>query len=278
MIDRRGVLRAVVLLAAPPPLGCATVSRLSLMGSLDQGSLVVGRTDPDAQVLAGDRKLSLSPSGLFAFGIEYDRTAPIVVLIRYPDGTRETQSVVPVVRHYEVQSITGLPEDYVSPPPDIVERIKREHAAVAEARNRDTGGTGFAQGFDWPAAGIVSGVFGSQRILNGEPKAPHFGVDIAAPAGTLIHAPADGVVAMSDDFFLEGGFTLLDHGHGVSTCYFHQSSRSAAVGQSVARGDVIGRVGMTGRATGPHVHWGMNWFQVRLDPSRSTTTPEPPKA
>ena len=278
MIDRRGVLHAAVLLAAQPMLGCATVRRSSLTGSLEQGSLVVGRTDPDAQVFVGDTKLSLSPSGLYAFGIEYDRTTPIVLLIRYGDGTRETQSVVPVVRHYEVQSITGLAEDYVSPPPDIAERIKREHASVAQARSRDTGGTGFAQGFDWPVAGVVSGVFGSQRILNGEPRAPHFGVDIAAPSGTSIRAPADGVVALSDDFFLEGGFTLLDHGHGVSTCFFHQSSRNVVVGQSVARGDAIGHVGMTGRATGPHVHWGMNWFQVRLDPSRSTTTPEPPKA
>jgi len=277
MIDRRGVLRGAVLLAAQPLPGCVTASRSSLSGSLEQGPLVVGRTDPDAQVFVGDTKLSLSPSGLYAFGIEYDRTTPIVLLIRHANGTRETQSVMPVVRHYEVQSIAGLPEDYVSPPLDIAERIKREHEAVAQARNRDTGGTGFAQGFDWPAAGIVSGVFGSQRILNGKPRAPHFGVDIAAPAGTPIHAPADGVVAMSDDFFLEGGFTLLDHGHGVSTWDFHQSSRTVAVGQAVGRGDVIGHVGMTGRATGPHVHWGMNWFQVRLDPSRSTTTPAPPR-
>jgi murein DD-endopeptidase MepM/ murein hydrolase activator NlpD len=239
--------------------------------------LVLGRTDPGAEVHLGDSGIRVSPSGQFAFGIEFDRINPLLLSIRFPDGTSESRSIIPVVRHYDIQKITGLPEEYVSPLPDIAARIKREHAAVIEVRSRDTDGSGFAEPFAWPAAGIISGVFGSQRILNGEPRAPHFGVDIAAPVGTPIHAPADGTVAMSDDFYLEGGFSLLDHGHGVSTCYFHQSSRDVNVGAHIGRGDVIGRVGQTGRATGPHVHWGMNWFQVRLDPSRSATTPEPPK-
>ena len=286
MIDRRGVLRGTILLAAQPLLGCAVApvqesshprSRTSLTGSLEQGTLVIGRTDPGAQVLMGDTSLTISPEGLFAFGIEYDRVTPIALAIRYADGSSETRTVAPVVRQYEVQAITGLPEEYVSPPPDVAERIKREHAAVAQARAKETEGIGFAQPFDWPVGGIISGVFGSHRVLNGEPKAPHFGVDIAAPTGTPIHAPADGAVSLSDDFYLEGGFTLLDHGHGVSTCYFPQSSRKVSAGMRVARGDPIGLVGMTGRATGPHVHWGMNWFQVRLDPSRSTATPAPPK-
>ena len=222
--------------------------------------------------------LHVSEDGRFAFGFDFDRTKPVVLAADYSDGTSETRSVSPVVRHYEIQSITGLPEAYVTPPPDILERIKREHAIVAEARKRDSDERGFASAFDWPAAGILSGVFGSQRILNGKPMAPHFGVDIAAPVGTPIHAPADGVVLVSQDFYLEGGFTLLDHGHGVSTAYMHQSVRKVSEGERVARGSVIGLVGQTGRATGPHVHWGMNWFQVRLDPSRSTATPAPPKA
>jgi murein DD-endopeptidase MepM/ murein hydrolase activator NlpD len=286
MIDRRGVLRGTILLAAQPLMGCTVPSaserspaghRTTLTGSLEQGSLVIGRTDPKAQVLLGDTNLSISADGLFAFGIEYDRVNPIALAIRYGDGSSETRTVTPVVRQYEVQAITGLPEEYVSPPLDVAERIKGEHAAVAEARRKESDGTGFAQAFDWPVAGIISGVFGSRRVLNGEPKAPHFGVDIAAPAGSPIHAPADGIVSLSDDFYLEGGFTLLDHGHGVSTCYFHQSKRNVVAGAHVARGDPIGLVGMTGRATGPHLHWGMNWFQVRLDPSRSTATSAPPK-
>ena len=124
----------------------------------------------------------------------------------------------------------------------------------------------------------MSGVFGSYRIDNGKPMSPHMGVDMANVEGTPIHAPTDAIVALTDDFFLEGGFTLLDHGHGVFTHYMHQSRRDVKVGDQVKRGDVIGKIGKTGRATGPHLHWGMNWFQVKLDPSRSTRTPVPPRA
>jgi murein DD-endopeptidase MepM/ murein hydrolase activator NlpD len=150
---------------------------------------------------------------------------------------------------------------------------------VGEARKRDTAGIAFAQPFDWPAKGIVSGTFGSQRIDNGKPMAPHFGVDIAAPEGRPIHAPADGIVSLAEpDFYLTGGTMLLDHGHGVSTTYIHQSALKIKAGDAVKRGDLIGLVGMKGRATGPHLHWAMNWFQIRLDPSRSTAAPAPARA
>jgi murein DD-endopeptidase MepM/ murein hydrolase activator NlpD len=184
--------------------------------------------------------------------------------------------VTPVARKYEVQRISGLPEAFVTPPPEIAARIAAEHARIAEERKRDSELASFAEPFDWPAAGIMSGVFGSQRILNGEPKSPHFGVDIAAPEGTPVHAPADGIVSDSSECYLEGNFTMIDHGHGVFTSYFHQSKRVVASGDRVQRGALIGLVGKTGRATGPHLHWGMNWFQVRLDPSRSTRTLAPP--
>ena len=177
-----------------------------------------------------------------------------------------------------MQRVNGLPQKMVTPSAEDLARIKREGALIREARQRDSDGVGFSQPFEWPFPGIVSGVYGSQRIDNGTPMAPHLGVDIAAPAGTPIHAPADAVVSIADDYFLDGGFTLLDHGHGVSTCYLHQSKRMVKAGDRVVRGDVIGLVGQTGRATGPHTHWGLNWFQVKLDPSLSAVTPEPPKA
>jgi murein DD-endopeptidase MepM/ murein hydrolase activator NlpD len=159
-----------------------------------------------------------------------------------------------------------------------LERIAREHEQLAQARKKDSDVVWFAEPFDWPAVGIMSGVFGSQRIDNGQPMSPHFGVDMANAEGTPIHAPADASVSISDDYFLEGGFILLDHGHGVSTSYLHQSVRLVRPGEIVRRGQMIGRIGMTGRATGPHLHWAMNWFQVRLDPSRSTRTREPPRS
>ncbi len=123
----------------------------------------------------------------------------------------------------------------------------------------------------------MSGVFGSQRIDNGTPMSPHFGVDMANATGTPIRSPTDAIVLLTDEFYLEGGFTLLDHGHGVFTHYMHQSKRLVAVGDAVKRGDPIGHIGQTGRATGPHLHWGMNWFQVKLDPSLSTRTSAPPR-
>ena len=158
----------------------------------------------------------------------------------------------------------------LSPADDVVARIRRESEIMHKVHARDTAAVWFADGFDWPIPGIVSSLFGSQRILNGEPRAPHLAVDIAAPTGTPIHAPADGVVSLIGDFYFDGGFTILDHGHGVSTCYGHQSKKLVAEGDKVMRGQVIGEVGQTGRATGPHLHWGMNWFQIDVDPSLAT--------
>jgi murein DD-endopeptidase MepM/ murein hydrolase activator NlpD len=256
--------------------GVGTV--LSFDGSFEQGALVIGRTLPGAKAGIDGMPVRVSPGGAFAFGIAYDRIKPVHVVADFADGSSETRDIVPLVRQYQVQRIEGLPPKFVTPSPEDLERIKRENAAIVEARKRDTDGVGFAEPFDWPFPGILSSVYGSQRIENGTVMEPHLGIDIAAPEGTPIHAPADAVVSIADDYFLDGGFTLLDHGHGVSTCYLHQSERRVKVGGKVARGDVIGLVGKTGRATGPHTHWGLAWFQVKLDPSRSTRSLEPPKA
>jgi murein DD-endopeptidase MepM/ murein hydrolase activator NlpD len=257
----------------------SSASRLSLSGSLQQGSLVIGRTDPHARVLVNGSPVLVSDTGLFAFGLDYDQKKPTVVAAQYVEGTKEARSVQPIARTYEIQKINGLPQKFVTPPPDIQTRIDDENARIAKAREFNSSGTAFAEPFDWPTTGIISSLFGSQRILNGVPKAPHFGVDIAAPEGTPIHAPADATVSLAEpDFYLTGGTTVLDHGHGVFTMYIHQSALKVARGQIVKRGALIGLVGMKGRATGPHLHWGMNWFQMKLDPSLSTRTPAPAKA
>ncbi|MBV9330025.1 MAG: M23 family metallopeptidase [Alphaproteobacteria bacterium] len=276
MMLRRSVLQLVALVPAIA-LARAQAARLSLSGTLEQGSLVLGKVPPGTRLTLDARDLHVSPRGEFAFGFAFDQLQPVRLEAHYPDGGAEQREAKPVVRHYEVQQITGLSEALVTPPRDVEDRIQDEHKTVARARELDSDAPYFAEPFDWPVAGIVSGLFGSQRILNGEPKAPHFGVDIAAAEGTEIRAPASGTVTCTGEFYLEGGFTLLDHGHGVSTCYFHQSRRLVRVGDQVRRGDRIGLVGKTGRATGPHLHWGMNWFQIRLDPSRSTRTPDPPR-
>jgi murein DD-endopeptidase MepM/ murein hydrolase activator NlpD len=277
-LARRTFLTAGAALALVPRRARAGVGTvLSFGGSFEQGALVIGRTLAGAKAKVDDTLVHVSPEGAFAFGISYDRIKPVHVVAEFADGGSETRDIVPLIRQYQVQSIEGLPQKFVTPSAEDLERIKRENASIREARTRDTDGVGFAEPFDWPFPGILTGVYGSQRIENGTVMAPHLGVDIAAPEGTPIHAPADAVVSIADDYFLDGGFTLLDHGHGVSTCYLHQSERRVKVGDKVARGDVIGLVGLTGRATGPHTHWGLCWFQVKLDPSRSTRSLEPPK-
>ena len=280
MIARRAVLAGAAAFAALPrtfALG-EPAPHLTFKGSREQGSLIVCETGSGASGATVDGEaVRLSPSGVFAFGIAYDRTKPASIEARYGRDAVAKESLTPIVRQYEIQRVNGLPQQFVTPSPEEALRIKRENALIVAARKRDTDGMGFAGTFDWPFPGRLSGVYGSQRIDNGTPMAPHLGVDIAAPEGTPIRAPADAVVSISDDYFLDGGFTLLDHGHGVSTCYLHQSKRAVKAGDKVVRGDIIGYVGQTGRATGPHTHWGLNLFQLKLDPSRSTATPDPPK-
>jgi murein DD-endopeptidase MepM/ murein hydrolase activator NlpD len=278
MISRRTLLVGGSALTMAPLVVQADGSRLSLAGSMEQGSLIVGRTEPRAGVTFDSVRLNVSPEGIFACGIEWDRTQPARLSVKFADGTTQDRDLVPIVRQYPIQRVTGLPPNTVTPLPQELERIRREHEQLAQARKKDSDATWFADAFDWPAAGVLSGVFGSQRIDNGKPMSPHFGVDMANAEGTPIHAPANATVSISDDFYLEGGFTLLDHGHGVSTSYLHQSGRLVEPGEVVRRGQLIGRIGKTGRATGPHLHWAMNWFQVRLDPSRSTRTSEPPRS
>jgi murein DD-endopeptidase MepM/ murein hydrolase activator NlpD len=285
MIPRRGFLAAGIAFAALPyRVGADTNATnvagkaINLRGPMEQGSLVVGTVGPGMSVSIDKKPVRVSSDGVFAFGFAYDQTKGVDIVARSAGGLEIVQVADPVARHYDIQKINGLPQKFVTPPKEVLKRIARENALVGEARKRDSDAVAFAEPFDWPAKGILSGTFGSQRIDNGKAMAPHFGVDIAAPEGAPIHAPADGTVTLAEpDFYLTGGTTLLDHGHGVSTTYIHQSALKVKVGDVVKRGDLIGLVGMKGRATGPHLHWAMNWFQIRLDPSRSTAAAAPEK-
>jgi murein DD-endopeptidase MepM/ murein hydrolase activator NlpD len=178
------------------------------------------------------------------------------------------QSLTPEPRDYRIQRIDGLPEKFVDPPKEVLDRIARETALVDAARARDTGASWFSDAFMWPVKGPLTGVYGSQRILNGVPKRPHFGLDIAAGEGKPIVAPVGAVVALAEpDLYFTGGTVILDHGHGVSSSYLHMSRIDVKAGDTVKQGDVIGAIGKTGRATGPHLCLRLNWFQVRLDPA-----------
>ena len=238
-----------------------------LPASASQGAMVIGNTHPAAVVEYAGRTLRVTPYGSFVFGIGRDATGEAVLRIKQPATGWVEHRIAITPRDWPVERIDGVPPATVDPPKAIAERIEREQARVAAARERDDPRTGFAQVFAWPLQGRISGRFGNQRVYNGTPKSPHSGMDIAAPAGTPVKAPADGVVSFADaGLYLTGGTLVLDHGHGISSNFLHLSRIEVRPGDVVRQGDVIGAVGATGRATGPHLHWGMNWFDVRIDP------------
>ena len=257
-----GLLIALSLAATP------ALADVTLKGTLEQGALVVGHTDPAAHVSLDGKKIMVSPRGYFALGFDRDHDGSAMLTVMQPDGTSETQKLAIAPRAWNIQSITGIASKYVSPPAADLIRIKRERELKTAARPCNTNEDFFAENFIWPASGPVSGIFGSQRIFNGEKRNPHFGVDVAAPEGARVVAPADGIVRLAEpDMFYEGGLVFLDHGQGVFSQFLHMSRIDVKVGDRLHQGDPIGRVGKKGRATGPHLHWGMLWCGTRVDPS-----------
>ncbi|QBG83949.1 M23 family metallopeptidase [Xanthomonas oryzae] len=235
--------------------------------SASQGALVIGKVPAGSKVQYAGRSLRVSGYGSVVFGIGRDATEPLQVQITQPDGSTQTVSIAVTPRDWPVERVNGVPPKTVNPPADIAARIKREQAQVTAARDRDDPRTDFAQPFIWPVKGRISGRFGNARVYNGQPGAGHSGMDIAVPTGTPVKAPAAGVVTFAaPDLYLTGGTVLLDHGFGVSSNFLHLSRIDVKVGDRVEQGQVVATSGATGRANGPHLHWGMNWFDVRIDP------------
>ncbi|MHC9510684.1 M23 family metallopeptidase [Kangiella sp. M94] len=240
---------------------------LSLKGDFTQGGLVIGQAVPGAAVKFEGQDIKVSDDGYFVFGFHRDMPESATLIVSRGEQT-ETQPITIRKRQYNIERIDGLPPSKVTPKkPEVLARIKKETAQVAEARAEITDFRYFMQDFIWPAKGRLSGFYGSQRVLNGDPKRPHFGVDVAAPTGTEVVAPADGVVRLAHpDMFYSGGTIIIDHGFGVNSTFLHLSSVDVEVGEPVKQGDFIGRIGATGRATGPHLDWRLNWLSHRLDP------------
>lgn len=237
-------------------------------GRFTQGGLVFGTTEPGAEVFLGDREVRVSPDGRFLFGFGRDAAAEATLRVRFPDGSSEKRTLRIEKRTYNIQRIDGLARKMVSPPESELPRIGAENARIAKVRRLDRPEALFESGFQWPARGRISGVYGSQRILNGEPRRPHYGVDVAAPVGTPITAPADGIVVLAETgMYYTGGTVILDHGHGLTSAFLHMKDVRVAPGVRVRQGAVIGTLGATGRVTGPHLDWRMNWFNQRLDPA-----------
>jgi murein DD-endopeptidase MepM/ murein hydrolase activator NlpD len=261
-------MRILVLLLAGLAALPARAGMLELEGHFQQGGLVHGRTDPAARVVLNGRDVRVSPSGRFLIGFGRDAEPTAAFSVHFPDGTSEGRTLRIKKRTYKIQRIDGLPRKMVTPPESEWARIKAENGRIAELRAVDRPEPLFESGFEWPALGRISGVFGSQRILNGEARRPHFGVDVAAPVGTPILAPAEGIVVLAHpDMYYTGGTVMLDHGHGLTSVYSHMQSVLAKEGERVTQGTPIGTLGSTGRATGPHLDWRINWFDQRLDPA-----------
>lgn len=254
----------------PPNIGGGNVVpvRATLLPtSVQQGALVIGSTHIAATVEYAGKTLRVSPSGRFVLAIGRDATGTAIVKIKQPGTGVIEHRIVVTPRDWPIEKIDGVPPATVNPPPEIAARIAREQSAVAAVRTRDDAREDFAQRFVWPVAGRISGRFGNQRIYNGTPKSPHSGMDIAAANGTPVKAPAAGIVTFaSPSLYLTGGTVVIDHGAGVSSNFLHLSRIDVRVGDRVEQGQVFAAVGATGRATGPHLHWGMNWFDTRIDP------------
>jgi murein DD-endopeptidase MepM/ murein hydrolase activator NlpD len=270
---RGAVLTALLLVSASSvataqnAIGDLIDSRVVFPTQVSQGAMVIGKVPAGSSVTYAGKALRVSDYGSVVFGVGRDETGPLQIQVRRPDGASETASVAVTRRDWPVERVNGVPPKTVNPPPAIAERIKREQAQVTAARKRDDARTDFAQTFIWPVQGRISGRFGNARVYNGQPGAGHSGMDIAAPNGTPIKAPAAGVVTFAgQDLYLTGGTLLIDHGYGISSNFLHLSRIDVKPGDRVEQGQVVAAVGATGRATGPHLHWGMNWFDTRIDP------------
>jgi murein DD-endopeptidase MepM/ murein hydrolase activator NlpD len=255
----------------------AEASELHLEGSLIQGGVVRGQVTPGSAVWLDGHALRVADDGWFVFGFGRDATGHATLVVRASDGREERRALEVKRRSYRVQRINGLAPRAVTPSEQDLARIQADEALIEAARRRDSDGLGFEEAVTWPVRGRISGVYGSQRILNGEPRAPHRGLDIAAPPGTPVGAMASGVVSLAQpDLYFTGGTVMIDHGHGLHSVYVHLQDVLVEVGQEVAQGTVLGTVGSTGRATGPHLHWGIYWFDQAVDPALLVgPTPDP---
>jgi len=246
---------------------------IELNGEPVQGALLWGRVAPDSRVFLDDEALDVSAEGVVVFGFGRDETGTRLLKVESGEEGGEKgsqnceQQLQLVTREYRVSRVEGVPQKTVTPDPEHLERIRIEVALVRSARAVSGSATDFASGFVWPVTGRISGVYGSQRVYNGSPGRPHYGVDVARPTGTPVAAPAPGVVVLAEaDLFYSGGTLIIDHGSQVNSSFLHMSKVLVPVGTRVETGDIVGEVGASGRASGPHLDWRMNWRNRRVDP------------
>ena len=262
--------RTLLGLAALLPAALASRQSRAAMpldGDFIQGGLLVGRADAGSKAALDGTDIKVYGDGRFLLGFGRDAAAKAMLKVTMAGGVIEARELAIAQRQYEIQRINNLPQNQVEPSEAELARIKTERERIAVAKQRQTPAAFFDEGFDWPVTGPISGVYGSQRVLNGQPRQPHFGVDVAASTGTPLKAPAGGIVSLADpDLFFTGGTVMLDHGYGLTSIFAHQSKIEVKEGDKLAKGDVFGLLGGTGRVTGPHLHWGIYLGTIPLDP------------
>jgi len=245
-----------------------TYAAINIKGDIKQGSLIVGKTLPDATVILNDAPLKVSAGGDYAFGFSRDDETQYQLQVVHANGDVFTQVLTPEKREYNIQRIEGIKKSITNPNLKAQARAKKDSTQVKAARAITSDLTDFSTGFIAPMKGIVTGVYGSQRFYNGVPKSPHYGIDYAGDIGDPVKAPASGTVTMwVPDMFYSGGTMIIDHGHGINSTFLHLSQSYVNVGDYVKQGDVVAAVGNSGRTTGPHLDWRINWYNVRLDPA-----------
>ena len=241
---------------------------IKLSGEIKQGGLIVGKTASNNSVTLNDKPLTVSENGDYVFGFSRDDKASYNLVITEPNGSVATKTLTPSKREYKLQRIEGIKKSIMKPNPKAVARSQKDNKQIKKARKISSEIISFAQGFIPPIKGRITGVYGSQRIYNGVPKRPHFGLDYAGKIGDPVKAPASGKVLLwVPDMFYSGGTMIIDHGQGVSSTFLHLSHSNVKQGDMVKQGDVVASVGNSGRVTGPHLDWRINWFDVKIDPA-----------
>lgn len=256
-----GFVMTLILASSP------AVADIALHGRIEQGGLAVGTAPPGSRVLLDGRSIAVTPDGEFILGFDRDAPPTAELRVTVPDGSVDSRTLTVSRRDWKIENVSGLPQKLVTPDPKTEALIAADNKLMQAARARTEPEPFYRVGFIRPAEGRISGVFGSQRVLNGRPRAPHMGLDIAAPIGTPVRAAADGVVSIANPkMVLTGQTVVIEHGFGLDTVYIHMNAIKVKDGQRVAQGDVIGEIGQSGRANGPHLHFGVTWFETRLDP------------
>ncbi len=234
---------------------------------MEQGALIRAQVEPGTQAFLNGKPILVTPAGQFAFGFAREAELQQELTLIYPDGLTQIKPLNIASKEYKIDRVNGISKKIMKPDPKALERSAKDSKQVKAARGQLSEINAFTQDFIWPLTGRISGVYGSQRVYNGKPGNPHYGVDVAAKTGTVVVAPADGIISLSvPDMFYSGGTIILDHGYGVSSSFLHLSKLYVKTGQTIKQGQPIAEVGATGRVTGPHLDWRVNWYQMRLDP------------